>query len=377
MSTSSAKSSCCSIRLKRPGFVVEADFVIPEKGVLGIFGHSGSGKTTLLRCLAGLEVSVEGRIEINGEVWLDEARTLSIQKRNIGYVFQEGRLFPHLSVLKNLAYGESRKSSGREGSAVSQAADGKDADRQDLLELLDITHLLKRYPAQLSGGEQQRVAIARALLKKPQMLLLDEPLVSLDENRKQEILPYLEKLHETLNIPILYVSHNMDEMLRLCDRMLVIENGKLVCQGDIHEVLVSPQSPLANVLADGQHAAAVLEGTVSKQEKPFSISTVHTVNGNAFQVPGLLPIGKHVRLIVFASDVSLAKHRAQDSSILNIIAGDVAQVLDRKDGRVLLQINCNNDIVLSLISQKSYELLRLESDGRVFIQVKAVVTKKQ
>jgi molybdate transport system ATP-binding protein len=356
--------------MKRPDFDIEADFVIPEKGVLGIFGHSGSGKTTLLRCLAGLEKNTRGRIEINGEVWLNEKTSLSIQQRNIGYVFQEGRLFPHLTVSRNLHYGESRKAAG----STTPSDEGLvGLDRQHLLELLNIGHLLERYPSQLSGGEQQRVAIARALLKKPQMLLLDEPLVSLDESRKQEILPYLESLHEVLNIPILYVSHDMNEMLRLCDHMLVIENGKVASQGDIHEVLVSPDSPLAKV----EHAVAVLEGTVSKQEKSFSISTVHTINGNAFQVPGLLPMGKHVRLIVSASDVSLAKQRAENSSILNIIAGDVTQVLDRKNGRVLLQINCNNDIVLSLISQKSYELLGLENDGRVFIQVKAVVTKKQ
>ena len=367
MSAMPATISRCNFRLKRPDFDIEADFIIPEKGVLGIFGHSGSGKTTLLRCIAGLEKKTRGRIEINGEVWLDESKRLSIQQRNIGYVFQEGRLFPHLIVCRNLRYGESRKVAG------NTARSGVDLDRQHLLELLNIGHLLERYPSQLSGGEQQRVAIARALLKKPQMLLLDEPLVSLDESRKQEILPYLENLHEVLNIPILYVSHDMNEMLRLCDRMLVMENGKIVSQGDIHEVLVSSDSPLAKV----EHAVAVLEGTVSKQEKPFAISTVHTVNGNAFQVPGLLPMGKHVRLIVSASDVSLAKQRAENSSILNIIAGDVTQVLDRKNGRVLLQINCNNDIVLSLISQKSYELLGLERDGRVFIQVKAVVTKKQ
>ena len=355
----------CSVRLQREDFLLEAVFDFPQRGALGIFGHSGSGKTTLLRCIAGLESNVQGRIEVNGSAWLDGSQGLAPQQRAIGYVFQEGRLFPHLTVDSNLRYGVVR--------SERRSCKEDDAGREKLLDLLNIARLLKRYPYQLSGGEKQRVAIGRALLTCPQMLLLDEPLASVDESRKQEIIPYLERLHEELSIPMLYVSHSLDEMLRLCDRMLVMENGQMVSEGDIHEVLVSPQSPLAKV----EHAVAMVEGTVSKQEKPFAITTVHTVNGNAFQVPGLMPIGKHVRLIVFASDVSLAKHRAEQSSILNIIPGRVAGILDKKDGRVLLQVNCNGDILLSLISQKSYERLRLESEPEVFIQVKAVVTKKQ
>jgi len=357
------KVSRCNIRLQRADFNVEADFVIPEKGVLGIFGHSGSGKTTLLRCLAGLEKKAQGQIEVNGEVWLDETNALSIQQRNVGYVFQEGRLFPHLSVAKNLAYGTRR--------CLACKAEDESMDREHLLELLNIGHLLKRYPFQLSGGEKQRVAIARALLKKPQMLLLDEPLASLDEQRKQEILPYLEKLHEELNIPILYVSHNLDEMLRLCDHMLVMEQGQLVFNGSMHDALVSPESPLARV----ESAVAVLEGTVSKQEKTFDISTVHTINGNRFQVPGLMAIGKRVRLIVFASDVSVTKQKASDTSILNIIEGRVSAVLDKKRGRVLLQVDCNQDILLSLISMKSFQTLQLLPGAEVFVQLKAVVTR--
>jgi molybdate transport system ATP-binding protein len=273
----------CSIHCKRADFIVEAEFTVPEKGVLGIFGHSGSGKTTLLRCLAGLEKDVLGHIEINGEVWLDASKNISSQQRNIAYVFQEGRLFPHLTVEKNLQYGASR-SPGRNSAAVAE--DNYGVNRDHLLALLNISHLLNRYPHQLSGGEKQRVAIGRALLKNPQMLLLDEPLASLDEKRKQEILPYLESLHDDLNIPILYVSHNLDEMLRLCDYLLVMEQGRSIFSGNIHDALISPESPLATV----ENAAVVLEGSVSKQEKDFDISTVHTVNGNQFQVPGLMPM---------------------------------------------------------------------------------------
>ncbi len=362
-------SSHCRIRLQRTDFCVDAEFSIPEKGVLGIYGQSGSGKTTILRCIAGLENGVEGSIEVNGEVWLSEKKNLTSQQRNIGYVFQEGRLFPHLTVSKNLEYGASRRPRDKTKSEakISTAAAGRDY----LLELLNIGHLLTRYPHQLSGGEKQRVAIGRGLLKKPRLLLLDEPLASLDEIRKQEILPYLQKLHEELNIPMLYVSHNMDEMLSLCDYLLVVEKGEVKFKGHLHDALVSPESPLATV----DRAAAVLEGVVSKQEKNFDISTVHTVNGNQFQIPGLITIGKRVRLIVYASDVSVAKNKATESSILNIVEGNVSAVLDQSGGRVLLQINCNQDIVLSLVSIKSFQRLALSVNSKVFIQVKAVVTQ--
>jgi len=322
----------CSIRCQRADFVIDVDFTIPEKGMLGIFGHSGSGKTTLLRCLAGLEKEVRGSIEVNGVSWLDEGKSISTQQRNIAYVFQDGRLFPHMTVLKNLRYGISRRDS-----AVTVT---DELDQAQLIELLGIGNLLNRYPHQLSGGEKQRIAIGRALLSNPQLLLLDEPLASLDKKHKQEILPYLEILHEELSIPIIYVSHDLDEMLRLCDFMLVMEQGQVRFSGNIQDSLMRPESPLSTM----DNAVVILEGTVSKQEKDFEISTVHTVHGNQFQVPGLMAIGKHVRLVVFASDVSVAKNKAMDSSILNIIEGKVSAVLEKKAGRVLLQINCSNDV---------------------------------
>lgn len=353
----------CHIRLERTGFSVDAKFSVPEKGVLGIFGHSGSGKTTLLRCLAGLEKNVRGRIEVNGEVWLDDNKNLSSQQRNVGYVFQEGRLFPHLTVAGNMEYGARRN--------VSDETEKQGGiDRDHVFELLHIGHLLDRYPHQLSGGEKQRVAIGRALLKTPRVLLLDEPLASLDDKRKQEILPYLEQLHEELSIPIIYVSHDLDEMLRLCDDILVMEQGGSIFNGNIHDALISPESSLATV----DNAVVVLEGNVSKQEKDFAISTVHTVNGNQFQVPGLMPIGKRVRLVIFACDVSMTIDKTIGSSILNIIAGTVSAVLDKNRGRVLVQINCQQDILLSLISVKSFQLLQLSPGKKIYIQVKAVVT---
>lgn len=351
------RSSSCHIQLQRADFNVDAEFTIPAKGVLGIFGESGSGKTSVLRCVAGLEKNVKGRIEVNGETWLDENKSLSSQQRNIGYIFQENRLFPHLTVAKNLEYGL------RRGSKNSHSI-----DCEHLLELLNIGHLLGRCTYQLSGGEIQRVAIGRALLKNPQMLLLDEPLASLDEKRKQEILPFFDKLHEELKIPMLYVSHSMEEVSRLCDYLMVMEQGSVKYKGTIHDALVLPESPL--VVAE--NAMALLEGNVSKQEKDFQLSTVHTSNGNAFQVQGILPIGQHVRLRVQASDVSLSRTAAIDSSILNIIEGVVSKIIEQQQAHVLLQLDIKTDILLARITRKSYHLLGLDIKHKVFVQIKAV-----
>lgn len=353
----------CSIQLRRDNFSIEAEFTIPEKGVLGIFGHSGSGKTTLLRCIAGLEKEVSGRIKVNDEIWLSDTKHLSTQQRNIGYIFQENRLFPHLSVEKNLDYGARRSRRKDKNSNGSNHI-----DREHLLDLLNITDLLGRYPRQLSGGEKQRVAIGRALLKKPQLLLLDEPLAALDEYRKQEVLPFLDKLHDELNIPMLYVSHSLEEVSRLCDHMLVMQQGEVEFKGSLHDALVSPESPLATA----ENAAAVLEGNVSKQEKDFQLSTVHTLNGNAFQVQGVLPIGQHVRLRVQACDVSLCKTAASDSSILNILEGFISQIIEQQGAHVLLQLDINGDILLARITRKSYQLLNLGIGQKVFVQIKAV-----
>ncbi|HEX5394570.1 MAG TPA: molybdenum ABC transporter ATP-binding protein, partial [Rhodocyclaceae bacterium] len=184
-----------------PGFLLDVDLQLPTKGVTALFGPSGSGKTSLLRCVAGLE-RAPGRLMVNGEVWQDERIFLPVHRRPLGYVFQEASLFPHLTVQGNLDFG-AKRSKGRDG-----------VDRAAILDLLGIAHLLPRTPDKLSGGERQRVAIARALFTAPRLLLMDEPLAALDTQRKREILPYLERLHDSLSIPILYVSHAPDEVAR-------------------------------------------------------------------------------------------------------------------------------------------------------------------
>ena len=353
-----SNSGHCAIRLKRKEFEIDVEFDIPSRGVLGIFGHSGSGKTTLLRCLAGLEKHAQGQIEFNGKTWLSDSKSLSSQSRNIGYIFQEDRLFPHLSVQENIEYGSKRCTTNNTTSL----------DSKDLFELLNIASLLNRKPQQLSGGEKQRVALARALLKNPQIMLLDEPLASLDKKHKQEILPFLSSLHRELSIPMLYVSHSMEEVSLLCDHIMVIEQGRIQFDGRLHEALVSAESPLAKA----DDAAAVLDGIVTKQEKEFQLSTIQTANGNNIVVPGKTEIGQQVRVRIQASNISLCKTAISDSSILNIIEGTISAIVDEYGSHVLLQINSRNDLLLARITQKSYQHLELGIGQTIYMQIKAV-----
>ena len=353
-----SKASHCAIKLQRKEFSLAADFEIPARGVLGIFGDSGSGKTTLLRCLAGLEKQAQGKISFNGQNWLSESQNLSSQVRNIAYIFQEGRLFPHLNVRENLEYGTKRCTENNTTSL----------NRKDLFELLNIGHLLNRKTQQLSGGEKQRVALGRALLKNPQIMLLDEPLASLDKKHKQEILPFLSCLHRELSIPMLYVSHSMEEVSLLCDHIIVLNQGRIQFNGRLHDALVSPDSPLAKA----DDAAAVLDGLVIKQEKEFQLSTIQTANGNNIIVPGKSKVGQQVRVRIQASNISLCKTAITNSSILNIIEGTISAIVDESGSHVLLQINSRNDLLLARITKKSFQQLDLNIGQSIYMQIKAV-----
>ena len=213
-----------SFRLNWPGFSLNVALNLPERGITALFGDSGSGKTTLLRCIAGLEHAPQGHLSVAGEVWQDQNCWLPPYKRPIGFVFQEVNLFSHLSVSGNLRYG------------MKRSRHAVPARLNQVIELLDIGHLLERKPEWLSGGERQRVGIARALVLNPRLLLMDEPLAALDLKRKQEILPYLERLHDELEIPLLYVSHSAEEVARLADYLVVMAQGQIIAQGNLVEV---------------------------------------------------------------------------------------------------------------------------------------------
>lgn len=352
-----AATNSCSVMIAKGQFQLQVSFEIPKKGVLGIFGHSGSGKTTLLRCLAGLEKKVKGQIHFNDQVWLDKRKSTSPQSRNIGYIFQDSRLFPHLTVLQNLEYGMKRSASMNESS------------KHSLLQLLNISGLLERMPESLSGGEKQRVAIARALLKKPQMLLMDEPMASLDQTHKNEILPYLERLHDRLSIPIVYVSHSLDEVSRLCDQILVLESGKVIFNDEIGKALSSIESPLLKT----ESAVIVLNAKVSHVDVEFGLSAVSTDSGTLLHVKGTHRKGRTLRLRISAADVSLCKSKPTDSSILNILPAKLLAVVEETHSEVLLQLAINEDILLARISKKSFERLNLKFDMDVFVQIKGII----
>ena len=346
-------------RLPRDGFTLDVDLTLPGRGVTALFGHSGSGKTTCLRAMAGLERAPGGFFSIGGETWQDEEKGLFLptHRRALGYVFQEASLFPHLSVRGNLEYGRKR------------AGDGAQAfDLDGVVELLGIAPLLARRPDSLSGGERQRVAIARALLASPRLLLMDEPLAALDLKRKLEILPYLERLHDELAIPVIYVSHAPDEVARLADHLVLLESGKAVASGPLMDTLARADLPPAFADDAGVVLATVLGGheedSLSRLDFPGGAIRV----GRRPEAPGA-----RLRCRIHARDVSLALERPRGSSILNILPATVTAVAPTDTpGHVLVQLRVGASLLLARITERSRRELGVEVGLPVWAQVKAV-----
>jgi molybdate transport system ATP-binding protein len=341
------------------GFTLDVDVNLPGRGVTALFGPSGCGKTTFLRCVAGL-VRSEGVLRVNGQLWQDDAsRTfLPTHRRPLGMVFQEPSLFAHQSVRQNLEYGMKR--ARRRG----------ERDLQAIVELLAIGHLLDRRPAHLSGGEQQRAAIARALLVGPELLLLDEPLASLDVQRKREILPYLERLHDELSIPMLYVSHSPDEVARLADHLVVLDAGRVIAQGGLAETLARLDLPSA--YADD--AGSVLEGVVGAHDAEYHLTRVD-IAGHVLWVGEVArTAGATVRVRVHARDVSVTLAPPSQTSILNVLPVTVEAIVDDGPERVNLRLRLNpsGPPLLARITRRSRATLGLTEGMQVYAQIKGV-----
>lgn len=352
----------CRVRLPRAGFDVDVDFGIPAQGVLGLFGASGSGKTSILRCIAGLEPDARGEITIGAERWLAPGEPMRApHRRGVGYVFQESRLFPHLSAEGNIDFGARRV---RDGVAAAEAARTK----RDTIELLDLGGLLDRRPDHLSGGERQRVAIARALLVRPRLLLMDEPLASLDADRKREILPYLDRLHHEVRIPIVYVSHDIEEMQTLCDRLIVLEAGRIVFQGSIVQALVAN----ASGFVDREDAAALIRGRVEHYDAEAAVSTIRLDADHVILVPRRLAPDTDVRLRILARDVSLSLSPPEGSTILNALRGRIERVVTESTHHVTVTVDLGAQRLLARISRKSWRDLPIEPGREVFALMKAV-----
>lgn len=339
-------------------FTLAADLHLPGRGVIAIFGPSGCGKTTLLRCFAGLQRSA-GRLVVNGDCWQDDdhRQFVPTHRRPLGYVFQESNLFAHLSVRRNLEFGRRRVPAAERRVPWDQAID-----------LLGIAHLLDRLPAGLSGGERQRVGIAQALLTSPRLLLLDEPLAALDVPRRQEILPYLERLHRELSVPALYVSHSPDEVARLADHIVVLERGQVIAQGPLAETLARIDLPFHL----GEDAGVVIEGEVAERDAQWSLARVKFRGGSLWLRDAGTSVGTRVRVRILARDVSVALQEV-DSSIANTLPATViAQGDDEHPALALLRLRVGEEIVLARLTRRSAAQLGLVNGSKAWVQIKAV-----
>jgi molybdate transport system ATP-binding protein len=347
------------LRLTRGAFRLDVDLDLPQRGISALFGHSGSGKTTILRAIAGLERAPGGYVSLGGEVWQDDARGLfvPVHKRALGYVFQEASLFPHLSVRANLEFGRKRV-----------PVHERRFDLAPVTDLLGIGGLLERRPDGLSGGERQRVAIARALLASPRLLLMDEPLAALDLRRKLEILPYLERMHEELAIPIVYVSHAPDEVARLADHLVLLDDGKAVASGPLTATLARVDLPPS--FADD--AGVVLDTRLAGHEED-SLSRLEFAGGALFVGRRREAIGTHLRCRIHARDVSLALEQPQGTSIVNRLPAVVTAVAATgTPGHVLVQLRIGASPLLARITARSRRELGIEPGLHLWAQIKGV-----
>lgn len=329
-------------KVQKGNFVLDVATKMPASGVTGIFGASGSGKTTLLRAIAGLETCAEQVLET---------------RNNIAMVFQDARLFTHLNVRGNIEYGWRRR--GSPAGVLSSVID-----------LLDIAALLEREVIGLSGGEAQRVAIARALCQAPDLLLLDEPLSSLDQNRKDELLPYFDRLHHELATPMIYVSHSIDEICRLCDHLIVLNDGRMEAEGSLQAVL----SRLDVTALGGNNAGSVIAALPAGYDRDYDLTRFEFSGGDIW-IPGSYA-AKPMRLRVRANDVSLVKQQVLDSTIQNCLAVTILACKEESNATQLLRLQCGDAILLSRITRRAWHQLQLAVGDSVYAQLKSVIVRR-
>ena len=347
------------LRIARADFSLDVDLDLPGHGITALFGHSGSGKTTCLRAIAGLERAADGYVALGDELWQDESRGLFVppHRRALGVVFQEASLFAHLSVRRNLEFGQRRAPAEQQHFSLPEVA-----------ELLGIGHLLERGPGSLSGGERQRAAIARALLAGPRILLMDEPLAALDLRRKREILPYLERLHRELSIPVIYVSHAPDEVARLADHLVLLDAGRAIASGPLNNVLSRIDLPAA--FADD--AGVVLDTVIDGHEEDH-LSRLRFPGGQIWVSQRPEPVGTPLRCRIHARNVSLALIPQHHTSILNCVSATVVDLAATSTpGQLLVRLDCAGEPLLARMTERSAKRLEIRPGLALRAQIKSV-----
>lgn len=345
---------------RRGSFALDVRVDVAMPGILALFGRSGCGKTTLVSIIAGLLRAERVVIEVDGVVLEDTGRQVRIapERRRIGYVFQDSRLFPHMNVLANLQYGERRA-----------PADERRIGLDKVIALLDLQMLLRRRPRDLSGGERQRVALGRALLSQPRLLLLDEPLASLDAARREDVLPYLESLRDEFAIPMIYVSHQFDEVMRLASHIVLLDNGRVLAQGGIEEISLHPE---LRVIVGADSIGAVVTGTIAMTDSPTGLTAVRVGNG---VINVSLPNARHgaqVRVQVLARDVILATQLPEGLSVRNMLAGTIVQIVADDAQTDLVHVDVGGSVLLARVTRAASVALGLSVGMSVWTLVKAV-----